>query len=79
MTVTDTKTIVTDAKTIVTDTKTIATDTKTVVTDTQTMVADIHRNMLAEREGASGKNHLVGTTVYPSTMKCLPSLRIEPG
>jgi hypothetical protein len=62
MTVTDTKTIVTDTKTIATDTKTIATDTKTVVTDTQTMVADMHRNMLTEREGSSGKNHSVGTT-----------------
>jgi hypothetical protein len=79
MTVTDTKTIVTDAKTIVTDTKTIATDTKTVVTDTQTMVADIHRNLLTEREGASVKNHSVGTTFYPSMMECLPSFRIEPG
>jgi hypothetical protein len=66
--VTDAKTIVTDTKTIVTDTKTIATDTKTVVTDTQTMVADIHRNMLTEREGASGKNNSVGTTFYPSTI-----------
>jgi hypothetical protein len=79
MTVTDTKAIVTDAKTIITDTKTIATDTKTVVTDTQTMVADIHRNMLTEREGASGKNHSVGSTFYPSTIEYLQSLRIEPG
>jgi hypothetical protein len=86
MTVTDTKTIVTDTKTIAkdtktiaTDTKTIATDTKTVVTDTQTMVTDMHRNMLMEREGASGKNHSVGSTFYPSIIECLPSLRIEPG
>jgi hypothetical protein len=75
MAVTDTKTIVTDTKTIATDTKTIAMDTNTVVTDTQTML----RNVLKEREGASGKNHSVGTTSYPSTIECSPSLRIEPG
>jgi hypothetical protein len=75
----DTNMAVTDTKTIATDTKTIATDTKTVVTDTQTMVADIHRNLLTEREGASGKNHSVGPTFYPSTIECLQSLRIEPG
>jgi hypothetical protein len=44
------------------DTNITVTDTKTVVTDTNTMVADLHRNLLAEREGAS-----VGTTFYPST------------
>jgi hypothetical protein len=42
-----------DTNMAVTDTKTIAMDTKTVVTDTQTML----RNMLTEREGASGKTH----------------------
>jgi hypothetical protein len=43
----------------VTDTKTIVTDAKTIASDTKTMVADMHRNMLTEREGASGKNHSV--------------------
>jgi hypothetical protein len=57
------------------DTNMTVTDTKTIVTDTQTMI----RNMLTEREGDSGKNHSVGTTFYPSTTECLPSLRIEPG
>jgi hypothetical protein len=57
------------------DTNMTVTDTKTIVTDTKTMI----RSMLTEREGSSGKNHSVGTTFYPSTTECLPSLRIEPG
>jgi hypothetical protein len=77
--VTHTKTAVTDTKTIVTDTQTVVTDTQTMVADTQTMVADIHRNLLTERDGASSKNHSVGSTFCPSTMECLPSLRIEQG
>jgi hypothetical protein len=71
----DTNMTVTDTKTIATDTNTMVMDTKTVVTDTQAML----RNMLTEQEGASGKNHSVGTTVYPSTTEYLPSLRIKPG
>jgi hypothetical protein len=77
--VTHTKTVVTETKTVVTDTKTVVTDTQTMVADTQTMVADIHRNLLTEREGASSTNHSVGSTLCPSTMEYLPSLRIEPG
>jgi hypothetical protein len=61
------------------DTNMTVTDTKTMVTNTETMVADMHRNMLTEREGASGKNHSVGATFYPSTTEFLPSPRFEPG
>jgi hypothetical protein len=61
------------------DTNMTVTDTKTMVTNTETMVADMHRNMLTERECASGKNHSVGATFYPSTIAFLPSPRAESG
>jgi hypothetical protein len=70
---------VTDTKIVVTDTKTVVMDTKTVVTDTNTMVAGMYRNMVTEREGASGKNNSVGTIYYPSTTDCSPPPRLEPG
>jgi hypothetical protein len=57
----------------------LAIDTNMTVTDTNIMVADIHRNMLTEREGASGQTCSVGTTFYPSTTECLPSFRIGSG
>jgi hypothetical protein len=47
--------------------------------DTNTMVADMHRNMVTEREGASGKNNSVSTIRYPSKTDCLLSPRLEPG
>jgi hypothetical protein len=75
----DTNMTVTNTNTVVTDTKTMVTDAKTIVTDTKTMVEDIHRNLLTEREDASGKNHSVGPTFYSSTTKYLPSPRVEPG
>jgi hypothetical protein len=68
-----------DTNMTVTDTKTVVTDTKTVVTDTNTMVAGMYRNMVTEREGASGKKHSVGTIYYPSTTDCSPSPRLESG
>jgi hypothetical protein len=61
------------------DTNMTVTDTKTVVTDTNTMVADIHRNLLTEREGASGQDRSVGTICYPSTTECLLPPRLELG
>jgi hypothetical protein len=57
----------------------LAIDTNMTVTDTNTMVADIHRNLLTERDGASGRNREVGTICYPSTTEYLPFPRHEPG
>jgi hypothetical protein len=57
----------------------LAIDTNITVTDTNTMVADLHRNLLTEREGASGQNRSVGTICYPSTTECLLPPRLEPG
>jgi hypothetical protein len=57
----------------------LAIDTNMTVTDTNTMVAGMYRNMVTEREGASGRNHSVGTIYYPSTTDCSPSPRLEPG
>jgi hypothetical protein len=75
----DTNMTVMDTNVTVTDTNTKVTDTNTKVTDTNTMVADIHRNLLTEREGASGQNRSVGTICYPSTTECLLPPRLELG
>jgi hypothetical protein len=57
----------------------LAIDTNIAVTDTQAMVVDMHRNMLTDRESASGKHLSVGTIFYPSITECLPFPRLEPG
>jgi hypothetical protein len=77
--VTDTHVVVSDTRTVVADTHTMVADAHTTLADTRTMVADIHRNMLTEQEGTSGKTHLVGATCHPPTTECLPSLRFKPG
>jgi hypothetical protein len=57
----------------------LAVDTNLTVTDTNTMVAGMYRNMVTEREGASGKNNLVSPICYPSKTDCSPSPRLDPG
>jgi hypothetical protein len=57
----------------------LAVDTNMTVTDTNTMVAGMYRNMVTEREGASGKNNSVSPIRYPSKTNCSPSPRLEPG